>query len=76
MRLLVWALILTLFICAALASNAHKPFDLRIDAQSPGVWPKYAEANTEQDFIEAWVCGPVWVPTDLTTGKRTGVTRT
>lgn len=42
MRLLAGLIVLAIFVCSLLASNAHRPFELRIDAQSPGVWPRYA----------------------------------
>lgn len=42
MRLLVGLLILSLAACALLAAHERKPFELLIDAQSPGVWPRYA----------------------------------
>lgn len=34
--------ILTILACTLLAANQHKPFEMIIDPQSPGVWPKYA----------------------------------
>lgn len=46
MRLLAGLIILILLGCAMLAANSHKPFETRIDAQSPGVWPKYAADET------------------------------
>lgn len=42
MRLAALLIIALIAACAMLASNARKPFELRIDAQSPGVWPRYA----------------------------------
>lgn len=45
MKLAAVLIFLTIVACALLAANQRKPFDLRIDAQSPGVWPKYAAAD-------------------------------
>jgi hypothetical protein len=45
---------LIILACALLASNEHKKFELRIDAQSPGVWPKYALALPRFRPASAW----------------------
>jgi hypothetical protein len=37
-RTLALVIFLAILGCALLASNARKPFLLRIDAQSPGAW--------------------------------------
>jgi hypothetical protein len=45
MRAAVALIILVLAACAALASHAHKPFELRIDGPAdakPAVWPTNA----------------------------------
>lgn len=57
MRLAVAIIIILLMVCAALASNASKPF--KIDAQSPGVWPRYAEIPQMPRMV---VCYPMLIP--------------
>lgn len=59
MRLAVAIIIILLMVCAALASNAHKPFGLRIDAQSPGVWPRYAQTPQMPKMV---ICYPMLIP--------------
>lgn len=51
LRAAVALIILAIAACALLASYQHKPFEMRIDAQSPGAWPKYAAARTEPEAI-------------------------
>lgn len=75
MRLLAGLLILILIGCAVMASQSHKPFETRIDAQSPGVWPEYAEANSVE-MVDTYTCIRLMVPYDVTTEKRKGITRT
>ena len=57
MRLAVALIIVLLMVCAALASNARKPFELRIDAQSPGVWPQYAGNALDRPI--SFICRPM-----------------
>lgn len=56
MKLRVGALLIiaALMICALLASYQHKPFETRIDAQSPGVWPKYAGLSLVTPTASSW----------------------
>lgn len=70
-------IILTLAACAVLASNANKPFMLRIDGPdaNPATWPKDA-SKADLEMIESWSCMKTFTPPDIRTKKRRGVTQT
>lgn len=70
MRLWVSIVMLVLIACAVMASQAHKPFEMTIDAQSPGVWPKYASAPTEIPHKPEVICTYVYKPGQLQGGEK------
>lgn len=77
MRLYAALIGLALMTIATIASFAAKPIEVptMIDAQSPGVWPKYAAAN-RVELTDSYACMRLVVPYEVTTGPRKGVVRT
>lgn len=64
MRIIVAIIILALAICAFLAANSHKPFELRVDAQSSGPLVRYASSQVIPSKPNM-VCMYVYIPGDL-----------
>lgn len=70
MRAGVGLIILALLACALLAANQHKPFEIQIDAQSPGAWPKYAAAPTTVPASPDLVCMYAFIPGSMRGGEN------
>lgn len=75
MKALAILLFATVLVGALLSAHQHKPFETLIDAQSPGVWPKYAAAN-RVEMVDQYACMRLVVPYQVTDERRKGVTRT
>lgn len=70
-------IILAFAVIAATVGLAQKPLEpqLRIDPQSPGVWPKYA-ASTRIEMIDQYACMRLIAPYQVTTEPRKGEVQT
>lgn len=77
MRIAVALIILTIAACALLAAHAHKPFELRIDA-NPGALPTNAAASdeTRMEWSDQLACMRLIVPYRVTTDQPRTISRT